>query len=327
MQASIVLHILILILALCTQARAALPFQKDTPTASTILYATAMEFLDDSQELYLFTVDQGTGVCTNLTLLEVYSTDVTDMIDGVSAVDQKKGLYYYATDFLTPLLYVVELKNGQARAPIDLNGAGVNDIVINPSTSEVVITTVNSPPSILGFTFPEGPLRVIKDLRTTNYQVAFASDFDEVNDIFYLAATANRTSGEFDLLYMNPHNGDILRAQEIDGCGKSLLPMFMHYDSQTKMIYIGAVAKHENINWPLYWSLLTVDPVTGTCTAHSILEGADIITAWTYDRNSQNLLYALNFYETSYINIVTGIKGPILTLTCDPQSLGAYTGV
>jgi len=317
---------LLLILALSAQARLATSFQSSVLSKSSdsaILYGTALEG-DLIQKLYLFRVNQSSGVCTNVTLLEAYSTDLTDMSMDLSAVDQKQGLYYYATNFLTPLLYIVDLTNGEILAPIDLSVYLITNIVINPSTSEAVISvfpTTNSPPQILGFSFPGGPVRVIIDLQTTHYREIFAGTFDEVKNIFYLTATTNSTSGQFDLLAINPQNGHIIRKQTINGCGKPLMPMYMHYDSQTKMIYIGAFALHQEISW----ALLTVDPVSGTCIKQPMAYGDSILACWTYDPTSKNLYYTYDVNEISYINIVTGAKGPVLG-TCNLLNMGAYFG-
>jgi hypothetical protein len=293
------------------------------PEDAPVVYGITTEATWTTTIVWMIRVDVTTGKCTNVTRAEVYGGS-SATIDGISALDQNQGLYYWVTDYETPLVYMVDFSTGELEAPLDLYVEGINSLTVNPTTSELFVVAYQKQsniPAIFGYTYPEGPVRVVKDFTGTTVKVVGTGAFDTDKNVFYLTTSNNTSVWQLGLLTVDPSSGKIISTKLIPNC-LSYFPDKMFYDSDTKKIHAGAL----NVN-TLKSSWLEIDPSTGNCQATAV-QNPGIVTAWSWDSNSGNLYYSIaaSSAMVSYINVATGKQGSLVQTYYLMESFEVYTG-
>jgi len=210
-------------------------------------------------------------------------------VDGISAFDSSRSVYYYATDFVVPWIYQVDIKRDTILPPIDLPGAiGVEGLNTDPKRGVLFARYFDSNGIgyILNIQMPNGPVTTVATL-STNYHIGgwiSASAYNPITQLYYLTANKNASTMNYNILAINTNSGNILN--EIAISCKNMFPQRLYYDSNMLLLVGGGMS----LNGEGYFAFW-VDPMSGNCVSKPLqVESNGVVTSFAYD-NGNSILY------------------------------------
>jgi len=243
--------------------------------------------------IYTAQIDTTTGVLTNVTQDESFGGG-SAFADGIAAIDQTNGIYYWANDYETPLLYGTDLIHKCNIAPTDLYLYTIMNIVVNQATSDALVLAIDGQSKVNKYiyrvSYPEGSAVIMAPFAPGCSYGAGAYNSDK-NLLQY--AAYNQTTASYVLLSYDLSSGALKSSIPFSGCTSSssskIFINYLEYDAATGQLYGGAIVGQS----PLTYAVLTVDPASASCTSATVPSAAGIVTAWAYDPNASVMYYAI----------------------------------
>jgi len=280
--------------------------------AST-LYGVVIQGTNNYQYDTVSTVifDRESGRITNVTTNFVYDNAGFEFTDGISAFDQKRGTYYFASDGASAFIYRTNVGAKRTQPTIDIGAKAIADLHFDNTHSVLYVAyTTSFGPYLaaLGSQLQPVALPTTYDL---SYQTKSAVD-DNTNTMFL----ATMIGGSYGIATINLANGQIVSEVAIDNKTCShMMPGYLWFDSATGNL-LGAGEVFTSDQSAVY-GFLRITPSTGACRSIPINIPGDLVTDWSYDTTTGILWFAAGGIGSGFLssyNPRTNTTGPIIPL-------------
>eukprot|EP01120_Amphizonella_sp_Union-15-10_P005908 TRINITY_DN1818_c0_g2_i1.p1 TRINITY_DN1818_c0_g2~~TRINITY_DN1818_c0_g2_i1.p1 ORF type:complete len:321 (-),score=35.61 TRINITY_DN1818_c0_g2_i1:41-1003(-) len=265
----------------------------------TTLYAVVTEsraqFSQFSQ--FIVTINPSTGTFSNVVETFIYASGSSTTVNGISTFDDKRGVYYYATDSITSWVYEANVRTKNLLPPISFEVDQVSNLNFDDLNGRLIATVESklsngqSQANILAFPVnQQTPIQTIFTLPPTiNTGFVMATTFDSNTQTYYiLAQTTNATGPDYSISVIS--NNSIFTNKL--KCQNPYFGQYLAYDSSAGLFYATGLAYNENQFYFVSFDL------QGNCEQYEISIkdsiSSAIITCSAYDPSSKSIYYGVS---------------------------------
>jgi len=285
------------------------------------LYGVLTEFSFNDRQTLVFTVkfDLASGSYTNVTENLVFNGG-SATVDGISAFDQKGQTYYFATDYLIPLIYSTNVRTQSNLAPINFGATDIESLVYDNSGRQLLTLYEVNGAMILGAILPQSVNKILAIPTTYNTGDIMVGTADTNGNYYLLAKYENEI---YAVATIDIANGVITKSVKFNAdTMTNVFPQSAFYDAQSKMV-IGGGLSFESSGLTYYY--LEINPATGAVLKQTLGVAVGIVTSWTFDSIGRVLYFAeavpLGAYIYKFDLASKVLSAPVLLRDTVPASV------
>eukprot|EP01112_Ceratiomyxa_fruticulosa_P014511 TRINITY_DN4161_c0_g1_i1.p1 TRINITY_DN4161_c0_g1~~TRINITY_DN4161_c0_g1_i1.p1 ORF type:complete len:314 (+),score=60.73 TRINITY_DN4161_c0_g1_i1:178-1119(+) len=210
--------------------------------------------IDKNMTMRVIEIDSVSGQFTPLIKTIVPQSTVWT---GVSALDLKNNVFYYATDFTSTLIYAANLNTKKMDTPLSLQATFILSIASDPIKNALYVEYMDNEQHSIDTVNIGGSTEPLIDLTKEGIGQINSTAVDYVNGVYYFVSGDN--------LYSFPIENPSLTTLELD-CGYQIYLSFNY--AQNKLVAIGFTSNGGS----RYYSYLefTISNNEATCTAQKM---------------------------------------------------------
>jgi len=233
-------------------------------------------------------------------------------VDGISAFNQKEGIYYFATDFVSDLIFSSDVRKGTNLAPIDIGAQSIEGLIFDNTGNQLLV--LYELKGLIGLAaVTTQNVRQVTSIPSTynaNYIMVGAVD-NQAN--FYLTAKVGTSSAlTYAVATISLTSGLIANSANLSATC-NVFPQHLEWDQSSSSLIGGAMSSEANTL--VYW-FLKINPKDGSCVKTQLKVAEGIVTCWTFDPIKRVLWFGeainggayLYFYNVDSNVLSNGIK-------------------
>jgi len=216
-------------------------------------------------------VNANTGVITPISTNYVY-VGSSATIDGISALDNKNGVFYYTTDGSTKDIYSVQLVTGALNPPIDVYANVIAGLTFDNAGGRLIIAYLDQNNNQVLMYYPVNGAQITATSVPKSVPLTNAAVYSSQSSTYYNAAS----NPSINTTIITAFTSSGFKSYTIPNCPVGyIIDMFL--DSSNNLIGMGEYFKGNTL---LYY-YVSFDLNQLTCSP-SLLKTTGIVTATTY---------------------------------------------